>query len=130
MNKLLATTLLASFLAVPAFADSSAHDMTCGDYMAMDSGGQMGAVASMSDNMAADNMSADSMASDDMASDAMSSDDMASDAMSSDAMASEDMASDDMASSDTAMSQKVADACADNPDMMVGDAMDSEMMSN
>ena len=120
MNKLLATTLLASFLAVPAFADSSAQNMTCDDYMAMDSAGQMGAVASMSDNMAADNMSADSMTSDDMASDAMS----------SDAMASEDMASDDMASSDTAMSQKVANACADNPDMMVGDAMDSEMMSN
>ncbi len=118
MKKLLLASVLTGVMSVPAFAQMS-HDMSCADFMAMDADAQMEALGQMAGGgMAADNMAADSMAADDMAADHMGSDDMAADDM-----AADHMGSDDMMAGDTAAAEAVAAVCADNPDMMVSDAM-------
>jgi len=123
MKKLLLASVLTGAMSVPAFAQMS-HDMSCADFMAMDANAQMEALGQMAgDGMAADNMAADDMAGDDMGSDDMAADDMAADDMAADDMAADDMAADDMMAEDTVTAEAVAAACADNPDMMVSDAM-------
>lgn len=108
MKTLLATTILVASLSVPAFAQM-ADDMSCTDFMAMDSSGQMQAMESMAGAMAGDAM--------------MSSE--GGDAMKSDAMAGDAMAGDHMGvTADT-----VADACADHGDMMVQDAIEQAKMA-
>jgi hypothetical protein len=111
MKKLLATTMLAGgLMASPAFAQMSSEDMSCADFVAMDSSGQMEAMKSMAGGMA---------------SDAMKSSDMASDAMKSGDMKSGDMASGDM----DVTADDVVSACADHPDMMVHDAVEQAKMA-
>ena len=96
MKKFLLASVLTGALCFPAFAAMS-PDMSCADFMAMDADAQMEALGQMAGGgMAADNMAADSMAAD-------------------------SMAADDMMAGDTA--KAVAAVCADNPDMMVSDAM-------
>lgn len=93
MRKLLIATLLCGF-AMPAFAMSA--DMSCKDFNAMDSAGQMKAVTEMDH------------------------------AMKSDKMASADkgaMKSGSMESDGDKMTMQVAAACKEKPEMMVGDAM-------
>jgi hypothetical protein len=102
MKTLLATTILVASLSVPAFAQM-ADDMSCTDFMAMDSSGQMQAMESMAGAMAGDAM--------------MSSE---GDAMKPDAMADDHMG----VTADT-----VADACADHGDMMVQDAIEQAKMA-
>lgn len=98
MKKFLLASVLTGAMSFPAFAQMS-HDMSCADFMAMDADAQMEALGQMAGSgMAADNMAADSMAAD-------------------------DMTSDDMMAEDTVTAEAVAAACADNPDMMVSDAM-------
>jgi hypothetical protein len=104
MKKFLATTMLAGLMASPAFAQMSS-DMSCADFVAMDSSGQMEAMKSMAGGMA---------------SDAMKSSDMASDAMKSGDMKAGDMASGEM----DVTADDVVSACADHPDMMLHDAME------
>ncbi len=104
MKTLLATTIVSGMLIAPAFAMS---DMSCADFTAMDSSGQMAAMDSMSSGMKS--------GSDAMASDANSSDKMAS----SDSMGSDKMA---------VTAESVAQACAGQPDMMVHDAMEKAKM--
>ncbi len=121
MKTFLMTTVFSGLMAFPAFAQMS-DDMSCADFMAMDASAQMKAV-----------MEADSTASDDMmADDAMAEDAMADDAMADDAMAEDDMmAKDDMMADEMAVSvESVAAICADNPDMMVHDAMMQAMEGN
>jgi hypothetical protein len=102
VRTLLLMTILSGVLISPAFAQMSADDMSCGDFTAMDSSGQMAAVDKMGG--------------------AMKSGD--SDAMSSDAMSSGDKASGEMASEMAPVTaESVAAACADHPDMTVHDAM-------
>jgi hypothetical protein len=123
MKMLLATTVLSGLLIGPALAMS---DMSCADFTAMDSSGRMAAVHEMETGM----MSGDKMASDKMASDKMASDKMASDKMASDKMVSNKMSSDKMASDHTGVSaESVAKACADQPDMMVKDAIEKAKMA-
>ena len=110
MTKLLATTMLAGgLMAAPAFAQMSS-DMSCADFVAMDSSGQMEAMKSMAGGMA---------------SDAMKSSDMASDAMKSGDMKSGEMASGEM----DVTADDVVGACTDHPDMMVHDAMEQAKMA-
>lgn len=126
MKTFLMTTVFSGLMAFPAFAQMS-DDMSCADFMAMDASAQMKAV-----------MEADSTASDDMmADDAMAEDTMAEDAMAEDAMADDAMAEDDMMAKDDMMAdemavsvESVAAICADNPDMMVHDAMMQAMEGN
>jgi len=66
MKSILVALALAGSLAVPGLAQAM-DDMSCADFTAMDSQGQMDAIASMEGGMAADGMMAgDAMASDDM----------------------------------------------------------------
>lgn len=127
MKKLLTTTILAGFLAVPvavpAFAASHGA-LSCADFMAMDADGQMEAVHAMQEAaMMDDDM--DDMASDDMKSDEMADDDMKD----GDDMASDDMSGDDMMDDDMSDVEMVSAYCADHPDMAITDsmAMDSDM---
>jgi hypothetical protein len=94
-------TILSGVLISPAFAQMSADDMSCADFTAMDSSGQMAAVDKLG---------------------AMKSGD--SGAMSSAAMSSHDKASGKMASDRAPVTaESVAAACADHPDMTVHEAM-------
>ena len=102
MKTLLAATILIGSLSVPAFAQM-ADDMSCADFMAMDSSGQMQAMEAMGGAMAGGAM--------------MSSE---GDAMTSDAMAGEHM---------EMTADAVADACADHGDMMVQDAIEQAKMA-
>jgi hypothetical protein len=102
VRTLLLMTILSGVLISPAFAQMSANDMSCADFTAMNSSGQMAAVDKMGRAM----KSGDSGA---MSSDAMSSDDKASGKMASDRA--------------PVTAQSVAAACADHPDMTVHEAM-------
>jgi hypothetical protein len=103
VRTLLLMTILSGVLISPAFAQMSADHMSCADFTAMDSGGQMAAV----DKMVGAMKSGDSGA------------------MSSEAMSSQDKASGNKMASDRApvTAESVAAACADHPDMTVHDAM-------
>jgi hypothetical protein len=101
VRTLLLMTILSGVLISPAFAQMSADHMSCADFTAMNSNGQMAAVDKMGGAM----KSGDSGA-------------MSSDAMSSD-KASGKMASDRA----PVTAQSVAAACADHPDMTVHEAM-------
>jgi hypothetical protein len=109
MKRLLATTMLAGLMASPAFAQMSS-DMSCADFVAMDSSGQMEAMESMVGGMA---------------SEAMKSSDMASDAMKSGDLKSGEMASGEV----EVTADDVISACADHPDMMVHDAVEQAKMA-
>jgi len=131
MKNLLTTTILAGFLAVPVVvpAFAASHEaMSCADFMALDSDGQMEAVHAMHEAaMMDDDM--DDMASDDMKDD-MSDDDMASEDMKDgDDMASDDMMDEEMTDDDMSDTEMVSAYCADHPDMTIADsmAMDSDM---
>jgi hypothetical protein len=106
MKTLLALTILSGVLVAPAFAQMSSEDMSCADFTAMDSSGQMAAMDSMGSGMESDAMASDSMKSDDMKSD--------------------DMASDDV----TVTAESVAEACGEHPDMMVHDAIEQAKMAH
>jgi hypothetical protein len=92
---LLASTIVSGMLIAPAFAQM-ASDMSCADFTAMDSSGQMAAVESMASGMASDKMAPAG--------------NMTSDAMGSDKMG--------------VTTENVAQACAGQSDMMVHDAME------
>ena len=109
MKTLLATTIFFSLLAFPAFAQMSMDDMSCADFVAMDSSAQMEAMGSMGSGMESGE-SSDTMASD----------------SESEEMKSEDMASGEM----EVTAESVAEACADQPDMMVNDAIEKAKMGN
>ena len=112
MRTLLATTMLSSMLAFPALAQMSWDDMSCPDFVAMDSSGQMEAMGSMASGMVSDSM------------EAMKSDDATK---SGDAMKFDDaMASGEMAPT----AEDVAMAGADHPDMMVHDAVEQAKMAH
>jgi hypothetical protein len=117
MKTLLATVVMSGLLIGPALAGS---DMSCADFTAMDSSGRMAAVHEVETGM----MSGDKMTAGDN-SGAMASDKMASDKMASDKMASDKMGSDHMG----ATAESVAKACAEQPDMMVKDAIDKAKMA-
>jgi hypothetical protein len=89
--------------------------MSCADFTAMDSSGRMAAVHEVETGM----MSGDKMTAGD------NSGAMASDKMASDKMASDKMGSDHM----DVTAESVAKACADQPDMMVKDAIDKAKMA-
>jgi hypothetical protein len=108
MKTLLMALVLTGAMSFPAFAQMS-QDMSCADFMAMDADAQMNTLGQMAgDAMGADNMAADNMAADNMA---------------ADNMAADNMAAGDMKAEDTVAAEAVTAICADNPDMMVGDAM-------
>jgi hypothetical protein len=108
MKTLLMALVLTGAMSFPAFAQMS-QDMSCADFMAMDADAQMNTLGQMAgDAMGADNMAADNMAADNMA---------------ADNMAADNMAAGDMKAEDTVTAEAVTAICADNPDMMVGDAM-------
>jgi hypothetical protein len=112
MKTLLATVVMSGLLIGPALAGS---DMSCADFTAMDSSGRMAAVHEVETGM----MSGDKMTAGD------NSGAMASDKMASDKMASDKMGSDHM----DVTAESVAKACADQPDMMVKDAIDKAKMA-
>jgi hypothetical protein len=102
VRTLLLMTILSGVLISPAFAQMSAEHMSCADFTAMDSSGQMAAVDKMGG--------------------AMKSGD--SGAMSSEARSSGDKASGKMASEMAPVTaESLAKACADHPDMTVHEAM-------
>lgn len=84
-------------------AQTDAANLTCAEFLAMDSDGMMAAGAAMA-----------------MADDAMADDAMADDAMADDAMADDPMADDAMADD---MSDAIVDACTAHPQATVADAM-------
>jgi hypothetical protein len=103
----------------PALA-MSGSDMSCADFTAMDSSGRMAAVHEMETGM----MSGDKMTA------GGNSGAMASDKMTSGNMSSDKMASDKMGSDHTGVTaESVAKACADQPDMMVMDAIEKAKMA-
>jgi hypothetical protein len=102
MKTLLATTILVGSMAVPAFAQM-ADDMSCADFMAMDSSGQMAAMESMSGMTAGDKM--------------MSEGDKA---MKSDAMAEGGM---------EVTAETVAQGCEGHDDMMVTEVVEQAKMA-
>ena len=107
MRTLLMTMILSGALVSPAFAQMSADDMSCADFTAMDSGGQMAAIDRMAGAMKPGDAGA-----------------MASDAMSSGAMSSGAMASGAMGAGEAPVTvESLTAACAGHPDMMVHEAM-------
>jgi hypothetical protein len=102
VRTLLLMTILSGVLFSPAFAEMSADDMSCADFTAMDSSGQLAAVDRMGGAMKSGDAGA-----------------MSSDAMSSDQKGAGEMASDRA----PVTAESVAAACADHPDMTVHDAM-------
>jgi len=88
---ILAAAILGA-VAAPAFAAAEA-DMTCAQFTAMDSSGQMAAIhaAMEAGAMASDHMDTDKMASDKMDTDHMGSGGMATDKMGTDAMSVDSM---------------------------------------
>jgi hypothetical protein len=97
MRALLAITLVSGVLAAPAFAQMSAGDMSCADFGAMDSSGQMAAAGAMGS--------------------------MESGAMASGGMMSADTTSGSSAGNMAPNIQTITTACDGHPDMMVRDAM-------
>jgi hypothetical protein len=113
MRILLATTVLSSMLTFPAMAQMASEGISCADFVAMDSSGQLKTLESMGSGMKSEGamQSEGAMKSGDMASDAMKS----GDAMESGARASGDPMPPTL--------DDLAKACADHPDMTVQDAM-------
>lgn len=114
MKKLLATTIFCGALAMPAFAQD--ETTTCAEFTAMDSMAQTEALASIQ---------AGGVGSESTASVEGSTDDTASGTASGDTMAEATDDSMDGATAGTEVTASaVADACADNPDMLVVDAIE------
>jgi hypothetical protein len=102
MKTLFATTILLGSLAFPAFAQM-ADDMSCADFMAMDSSGQMEAMKSMGGMIEGDAMMSEG----------------------DDAAKSEDMASDQM----EVTAKTVAQSCEGHDDMMVTEIFEQAKMA-
>lgn len=118
MTRTLTAVLVAGLAAAPAFA---VEDMTCADFAAMSPEEQTETVSMMMEGMPEGGM----MAEDGMAEGGMMAEDggmMAEGAMEEGGMAEGGMmAGDAMAAEDAA--RRVAAACAEHPDMMLGEAM-------
>jgi hypothetical protein len=127
MRGVIRAIALSGVLAFPALAqDGGMADpmiMTCAEFMALDSEGQMMAIEEM--DLAAEEMATDMMMPEDMASDEMKPEQMGSGEMMSEGGSM--MADDKMASDGTMMSEDmvaaVLNACEGQPDKMVMDAM-------
>ena len=110
MTRILTAILFAGCAAAPAFA---MEDMTCADFTAMSLDEQTETVSMMTEGMAEGGM----MAGGGMAEGGMMAEGATGEGMAEGGM----MAGESMAAEDTA--RRLASACAEHPEMMVGEAM-------